>query len=105
MDPFHLKLNCVDHYQAALTEFDPQFLRGDEQVEQSAFTRVPVIRVFGATETGQKVCAHIHGAFPYLFITYDGSLVSDEGMEVMNSAILDLTLYSQQLHPPPASFG
>ena len=30
--------------------------------------------MFGATETGQKVCAHIHGALPYLFIGYEGSL-------------------------------
>jgi DNA polymerase zeta len=33
-----------------------------------------VIRVFGATETGQKVCAHIHGAFPYLYVPYEGSI-------------------------------
>lgn len=39
---------------------------------------MPVIRVFGATETGQKVCAHIHGAFPYLYIEYTGSLTPDD---------------------------
>jgi DNA polymerase zeta len=38
-----------------------------------------VIRVFGATETGQKVCAHIHGAFPYLYVEYTGSLIPDDG--------------------------
>lgn len=51
---------------------------------ESAFTtpgqplrRVPVLRVFGATPAGQRVCAHIHGVFPYCFVQYDGSLEPD----------------------------
>ncbi|MCJ1245822.1 DNA polymerase zeta [Trapelia coarctata] len=79
MDIFRVRLNCVDHYQATPTELDPQLKRGkNEQVEQRVAPRVPVVRVFGATETGQKVCAHIHGAFPYLYIEYTGSLDPDQ---------------------------
>lgn len=79
MEVFRVRLNCIDHYQATPTRYDP-VLRNDARVSQiSKEPKVPVIRVFGSTETGQKVCAHIHGAFPYLFIEYSGSLAPGEG--------------------------
>ncbi|KAL1869842.1 hypothetical protein VTK73DRAFT_2916 [Phialemonium thermophilum] len=78
MDVFRVRLNCIDHYQAAPTKYDPA-LQDDSRIPKtSKEPKVPVIRVFGSTETGQKVCAHIHGAFPYLFIEYEGSLDPDE---------------------------
>lgn len=84
MDLFRVRLNCVDHYQATPSQFDP-ILRSDVQLSQiNKEPKVPVIRVFGATETGQKVCAHIHGAFPYLFVEYTGGLVPDEGINLFS---------------------
>lgn len=48
---------------------------------QSAFgvrgllPRVPVLRAFGAREPGgERVCAHIHGVFPYCYVAYTGPL-------------------------------
>lgn len=79
MDVFRVRLNCVDHYQVAPIEFDPQLPMRSRHSQQKDVAKVPVIRVFGATETGQKVCAHIHGAFPYLYIEYQGSLIPDDG--------------------------
>ncbi|KAK3396123.1 hypothetical protein B0T20DRAFT_416717 [Sordaria brevicollis] len=73
MDVFRLRLNCIDHYQATTTRYDPQFGQ-DVRFSSRKTPTVPVIRVFGSTETGQKVCAHIHGALPYLYIEYEGSL-------------------------------
>ena len=79
MDVFKVRLNCIDHYQATPTRYDPR-LRNDVGPSQlSRQTKVPVVRVFGSTETGQKVCAHIHGAFPYLFVEYTGSLADEDG--------------------------
>ena len=79
MDLFRVRLNCIDHYQATPTRFDPQ-LRNDIRLSQiSKGPKVPVVRAFGATETGQKVCVHIHGAFPYLYIQYEESLATEDG--------------------------
>ncbi|KAL4892922.1 hypothetical protein BDV59DRAFT_202282 [Aspergillus ambiguus] len=88
MEPFQVRLNCVDHYQATPTEFDPPLPYRDAAAGKSDRSKVPVIRVFGATETGQKVCVHVHGAFPYLYVQYDGSLKPDD----VHSAIRDLQL-------------
>ena len=87
MELFRVLLNCVDNYQATPLEFDPQLPRGNGHSQQGERPKVPVIRVFGATETGQKVCAHIHGAFPYLYIPYRRTLNVD-----------DVEAYIHQLH-------
>ncbi|KAH8661863.1 hypothetical protein BX600DRAFT_382546 [Xylariales sp. PMI_506] len=78
MDIFRVRLNCIDHYQAVPTKYDPQ-LRNDVRVSQlGKEPRIPVIRVFGSTETGQKVCAHIHGSLPYIYVEYNGNLNPDD---------------------------
>lgn len=80
MDTFRVRLNCVDHYHAIPTSLDPEVPTNLDVKNLQDRPKVPVIRVFGATETGQKVCAHIHGAFPYLYVRYDDSLIPDDGM-------------------------
>ncbi|KAL4971767.1 hypothetical protein BDW66DRAFT_164737 [Aspergillus desertorum] len=77
MEPFQVRLNCVDHYQANPSEFDPPLPYRDGNTEKGYRPKVPVIRAFGTTETGQKICVHVHGAFPYLYIQYDGDLSPD----------------------------
>ncbi|KAI9719527.1 MAG: DNA polymerase zeta [Chrysothrix sp. TS-e1954] len=78
MDIFRVCLNCVDHYQAQPTGLDPLLFGSHGSTQQRNAPQLPVIRVFGATETGQKVCAHIHGALPYLYVEYHGSLKDEE---------------------------
>lgn len=78
--PFRLRLNHIDWYHALPTSLDPDFPppRG-----QKLSPKIPIIRVFGTTETGQKICAHIHQAFPYIYIEYpaaeEGGLVPENG--------------------------
>ncbi|KAJ5116216.1 hypothetical protein N7456_000564 [Penicillium angulare] len=88
MEPFRVRLNCIDHYQASPSELDPPLPFRDGVSEKDYRPRVPVIRVFGATETGQRICVHVHGAFPYLYIEYNGSLEP----EAVNSATRALHL-------------
>ena len=83
MEPFRVRLNCIDHYQASASELDPPLPFRDEAPEKNFRPKVPVIRVFGATETGQRVCVHVHGAFPYLYIEYNGSLAPEAGMDCL----------------------
>ncbi|KAK2804541.1 DNA polymerase zeta [Onygenales sp. PD_10] len=88
MEHFQVLLNCIDHYQATPSHFDPRLPLSDGLAPRNARPKVPVIRVFGTTETGQKLCAHIHGALPYLYIEYQGSLNPRE----VNTAIRTLHL-------------
>lgn len=93
MNTFRFRLNCIDHYQANPTELDPPLQRGSGPSQRHNGPQVPVIRVFGATETGQKVCAHIHGAFPYLYLKYDGDLSAEAGIspKSRNSSCIKLS--------------
>ena len=76
---FSLRLNCIDHYQAVRIDgLDPPVPQGAIHKTGKDRPRVSVIRVFGATQTGQKVLAHIHGAFQYTYIEYSGSLVPED---------------------------
>ncbi|KAH4179786.1 DNA polymerase [Parastagonospora nodorum] len=86
MDTFRFRLNCIDNYQATPTDLDPVLRRNAGPTKRQDAPQVPIIRAFGATETGQKVCAHIHGALPYLYLEYNGSLEK----EVVSTYILSL---------------
>ena len=78
MDTFRVRLNCVDHYQAVPNDaFDPPVPRGSRNESLKDRPRISVLRVFGATETGQKVLMHVHGALQYTYIEYSGSLVPE----------------------------
>jgi hypothetical protein len=93
METFQVRLNCIDHYQATASELDPPLPFRDGVSEKDFKPKVPVIRIFGATETGQRVCVHVHGAFPYLYIEYNGSLAPEEG-QLLHQTISMTIAYS-----------
>ena len=43
-------------------------------LDKSSLPRVPVIRIYGHSSTGQTTCVHVHQVYPYLFIEYLGDL-------------------------------
>jgi len=60
-----VRLVVVDHYMSEpVAGLDPLVsdFRGYN------IRKVPIIRVFGSTAAGQKVCLHLHGIFPYLYV-------------------------------------
>jgi len=73
---FRVKLNNIDWYRSLPTDLDPTLpiVSAAEGIPP-----VPILRIFGATESGQRVCAHIHGVFPYLYVEYPGAYFKDDG--------------------------
>ena len=59
------KIVDIDWYLCEpLKEYDPSYC----YLSNSSIKKVPVIRIFGPTPTGQSTCLHVHGVFPYLYI-------------------------------------
>ncbi|KAI5302567.1 DNA polymerase zeta, partial [Ascosphaera pollenicola] len=98
METFRFRLGFVDLYQAEPSHLDPPLPLAYEGIPNNKRPRVPVLRVFGSTDTGQKVCAHIHGAFPYIYIDYDGNLDPDEGAIVANKKPYLVAAAQRSLH-------
>lgn len=65
-------LNYIDYDLYSPTDLDQK--RNDFDSVDSAYSSLPIIRIFGRTDAGQHVCALIHGVFPYFFIEYEGIL-------------------------------
>jgi len=43
-------------------------------LDKSSLPRVPVLRIYGPSSTGQTACVHVHQVYPYLFVEYLGTL-------------------------------
>lgn len=48
-------------------------------LDNAALPRVPVLRIYGASSTGQKTCVHVHQVYPYFFVEYKGSMDPESG--------------------------
>ncbi|SNX82906.1 probable catalytic subunit of DNA polymerase zeta UPR-1 [Melanopsichium pennsylvanicum] len=75
-DPFfRVRLINIDHILTLPTPLDRTSCAFNS--EGVPLRRVPILRIFGATPAGQRVCLHIHNIYPYCYIPYKGSLDPD----------------------------
>lgn len=60
-----IKIVSVDHYSS----FPIQNLDDTRsEFRENIVKQVPVIRIYGITQNKKKICANVHGAFPYFYI-------------------------------------
>ncbi|KAL3678075.1 hypothetical protein R1sor_021031 [Riccia sorocarpa] len=71
MRMFSLRIVNLDFYMAPpLPGMDVCY----SEFQGRGVREVPVVRIFGSTTSGQKTCLHLHKAFPYFYVPYDGDL-------------------------------
>ncbi|KAF8940450.1 DNA polymerase zeta [Dissophora ornata] len=69
---FKIRISDLDYY---MVEPGPLDLDISRFLPPSCpVLKVPVVRVYGANEAGQKTCLHIHQAYPYFYVPYEGPL-------------------------------
>ncbi|KAM7372161.1 hypothetical protein PAMP_009354 [Pampus punctatissimus] len=71
----------LDYYLGAAVAGMPGQLQG----------KVPIIRMFGVTDSGNSVCCHVHGFAPYFYVPAPSGFKSDylgEFKRELNSAVL-----------------
>lgn len=71
-------INQIDHISAP-----PGLL------DNASLPRVPVIRIYGASSTGEKACVHVHQVYPYFFVEYPGNMTPDHGKPLCPPATVD----------------
>ncbi|KAF5313110.1 hypothetical protein D9619_003181 [Psilocybe cf. subviscida] len=43
-------------------------------LDNSTLPRVPVLRIYGASTSGQTACIHVHQVYPYFYVEYSGQI-------------------------------
>ncbi|CRK90677.1 CLUMA_CG004378, isoform A [Clunio marinus] len=60
-----IKIVSVDHYNSfPIPNLDSNY----SEFRNCSVKYVPVIRIFGITQNKKKICANVHGVFPYFYI-------------------------------------
>lgn len=61
-------------YRIRIVSIDHHMMVPHQKADSAAplGAKVPVIRIFGIRDTGQKTVVHMHGLYPYFYIDYSG---------------------------------
>ena len=96
-----VKVVVMDYYMCPLGECLPRdrmkkHIGGCCEVLNWSRGKVPVIRVYGCTPGGQKICLHVHQVYPYFYVRYDDDLPDenlDQGRGNAEFVIVELRLW------------
>ncbi|KAI9466500.1 hypothetical protein BX667DRAFT_273039 [Coemansia mojavensis] len=66
-----IQIIAIESYTVSPTSADC-VLNKPFNIYQTPLTAVPVIRVFGTTRNGQRICLHMHQVWPYMYVRYTG---------------------------------
>ncbi|KAI7860501.1 hypothetical protein BDC45DRAFT_103803 [Circinella umbellata] len=61
-----IRMVNIDHYLDDPGPMDRAFC----PFSNTVLKKVPVIRIFGSTPSGQKACLHIHQSYPYFYVPF-----------------------------------
>ena len=82
---FRMRIVSLDNQMTRpIPGLDPEY----SQFGFAKLSSVPVIRVYGATPSGQKTCLHVHRYFPYLYVPLPDTLPDDS--KVVDTFLRDL---------------
>ncbi|KAI9322888.1 hypothetical protein BX666DRAFT_1899270 [Dichotomocladium elegans] len=72
-----IRIVNIDHYLCKPGPLD----RSQSPFSSTPLAKVPIIRIFGSTPSGQKACLHIHQVYPYFYVPYQTTLTSSEEIQ------------------------
>lgn len=68
-------------------------------LDNTALSKVPVIRIYGETSVGKKACLHVHQVYPYFFVEYLGQMGPNDGEPVVSlNAVVTYDAVSERVY-------
>ncbi|KAL1923394.1 uncharacterized protein VTP21DRAFT_8374 [Calcarisporiella thermophila] len=95
---FKIRIVNIDFYMAQPNVLD----RSVCPFATQGLKQVPILRIFGSTEYGQKCCLHVHQAFPYFYVPYKGPLEPEKAQQYiyqLGNSINHATALALKLQP------
>lgn len=90
---FSMNIIDIDHYTAPPI---PHIDISHSDFTRKPLGRVPIVRLHGVNNSGQRICMHVHNCFPYLYVEVDEDAVRRIHQQMVDDATRDNI-------PPPES--
>lgn len=110
-----IRIVHIDYYLLPLSDYSSSLaFQAARLTVRNAFAtpKLPIVRIFGATPSGQKACLHIHGARPYMYVALPPNVSGQDAihfasklrhaLEQALSTAYDQSTHFNQHNPPIA---